>query len=167
MLHKQSMGSFAKPGETATLRRLAARRSPQHLYSLSADHLLTPGEIELSLGLPSWSAEGMSGCSKEMQQCVGYDFASLPFIRAQKLAGNGMHAGQLGAFYGYVLSRCMRRCVLERLCPSMPALLLHPAMLQDGESDSSADMQLLQDSSSDSDVQLVSATSAASATPVP
>eukprot|EP00974_Lingulodinium_polyedra_P073220 7088541-Lingulodinium_polyedra.AAC.1 len=112
------------------------------LYSMSTQHLLTPGEIELSLGLPSLSAPSTSAA--EMQQCVGYDFASLPFLRARQLAGNGMHAGQLGAFYAYVLSRCIRRCVLEPLCPPMPTVLWDSADLEEGSDSETSEVVLVE-----------------------
>lgn len=68
----------------------------------------------MSLGIPS-----LEPAASLYPGCIGFDFDQISHHQSKLLAGNGMHAGQLGAFVAYVLSRCARRSTLQRLCPSV------------------------------------------------
>lgn len=64
----------------------------------------------MTLGIPT-----LPPASSKYGSCIGFDFNSLSHNQSKLLAGNGMHAAQIGSFVAYVLSRCVRRSVLQRL----------------------------------------------------
>jgi site-specific DNA-cytosine methylase len=96
---------------------LPAQARGSALYSLSKDRLLTPAEIDLSMG---WPCLPLPGCESYMD-LQGYSSAGcqLSFAEQRSLSGNGMVLPQVAAWWLYIFSHTVRRELLERMAPPM------------------------------------------------
>ena len=100
--------------------RVSTQLAVLDLQDPSRDSLLTAKELAFSQGYPEFpwlASEGLAACK-------GVPIDSLELAAQQRVHGNGMHLAAEQAWYLYVLSRCVRRDVLE-LMP--PPLLPRPA----------------------------------------
>ena len=100
--------------------RISTQLAVLDLQDPSRDSLLTAKELAFSQGYPEFpwlASEGLAACK-------GVPIDSLELAAQQRVHGNGMHLAAEQAWYLYVLSRCVRRDVLE-LMP--PPLLPRPA----------------------------------------
>ena len=92
----------------------------------------TMNEIDASLGLPTVAVPGMDVKTK-YSDVFGFDFSSLDERSRRLLNGNGMHAAQIGAWWSFVCSHCVRKAHLETFDPPYMATLAIKGSTEDLE----------------------------------
>ena len=85
--------------------------------SMSQGKVLTPLEVDASLGYPGLSTGGLADKYQNMILC---DSATLSSSDKRSLSGNGMHLACAGAWELYVCSHTIRREVLAEFNPHNP-----------------------------------------------
>ena len=85
--------------------------------SMSQGKVLTPLEVDASLGYPGLS---ISGLADVYQKMFLWDSATLSSSDKRSLSGHGMHLACAGAWELYVCSHTIRRQVLAEFNPHDP-----------------------------------------------
>lgn len=101
--------------------------------SLSKDRMLTPAEVDLAMGWPVHMQRFPAAWNVAAALGTEVSFSGLSATQRRNLAGNGMMLPACMAWWVYILSKCVRRALLQPLRPPLQDGILHTC---DSSSDS-------------------------------